>query len=196
MAESSVFTRAKPLGRCLGLFAANYRFKAMRICTDRARNKKQRLLRIIFTEMRISVKMCGIFNRENPQGLIAGLIVMNEKYGALETGGIWSYLVSNRGDRIVRRSHCEWWQVWSALPVFVCPSHIGRSRCPVWISFNVNLLSLSIRIQLNVRATRAELPCLFLCALPEWTSTGYGSIGGLIWIIRQRRRRYLCSRCI
>lgn len=82
------------------------------------------------------------------------------------------------------------------LSLFVCPSHIGCSRCPVWISFNVNLLSLSIRIQLNVRATRAALPCLFLCALPEWTSTGYGNIGSLIWIIRLRRLRYLCSRCI
>lgn len=70
--------------------------------------------------------------------------------------------------------------------LFVCHSHIGCSRCPVWISFNVNLLSLSITFQLNVRATRAALPCLFLCALPEWTSTGYGNIGGLIWIIRQR----------
>lgn len=80
--------------------------------------------------------------------------------------------------------------------LFVCPSHIGRSRCRVWISFNVNLLSLSIRIQLNVRATLAALPCLFLCALPEWTSTGYGNIGGLIWIIRHRHLRYLCSRCI
>lgn len=97
------------------------------------------------------------------------------------------------------------WGMWEHLavrmskqlsPLFVCPSHIGCSRCPVWISFNVNLLSLSIRIQLNVRGTRAVLPCLFLCALPEWTSTGYGNIGSLIWIIRQRRLRYLCSRCI
>lgn len=96
----------------------------------------------------------------------------------------------------VRTSHCLCEQVWTALPLFVCPSHIGCSICPVWISFNVNLLSLSIRFHLNVRATRAALPCLFLCALPEWTSTGYGNIGSLIWIIRQRRLRYMCSRCI
>lgn len=96
----------------------------------------------------------------------------------------------------VRTLHCLCEQVWTALPLFVCPSHIGCSRCPVWISFNVNLLSLSIRFHLNVRATRAALPCLFLCALPEWTSTGYGNIGSLIWIIRQRRLRYMCSRCI
>lgn len=96
----------------------------------------------------------------------------------------------------VRTSHCLCEKVWTDLPLFVCPSHIGCSRCPVWISFNVNLLSLSIRIQWNVRATRAALPCLFLCALPEWTSTGYGNIGSLIWIIRQRHLRYLCSRCI
>lgn len=70
------------------------------------------------------------------------------------------------------------WEQLSPL-LFVCPSHVGCSRCPVWISFNVNLLSLSIRIQLNVRATRAALPCLFLCALPEWTSTGYGNIGSV-----------------
>lgn len=89
--------------------------------------------------------------------------------------------------------------VWKCerLPLlFVCPSHIGRSRCPVWISFNVNLLSLSIRIQLNVRATLAALPCLLPCALPEWTSTGYGNTGSLIWIIRHRHLRYLCCRCI
>jgi len=96
----------------------------------------------------------------------------------------------------VRTSHCLCEQVWTALSLFVCPSHIGCSRCPVWISFNVNLLSLSIRFQLNVRATRSALPCLFLCALPEWTSTGYSNKGSLIWILRQRRLRYLCSRCI
>lgn len=89
--------------------------------------------------------------------------------------------------------------VWKCerLPLlFVCPPHVGRSRCPVWISFNVNLLSLSIRIQLNVRATLAALPCLFPRALPEWTSTGYGNTGSLNWIMRHRHLRYLCCRCI
>lgn len=91
-------------------------------------------------------------------------------------------------------SKCEY--IFCVSVFVVCLLHHGGSGCPVWISFNVNLLSLSIRNQLNVRSARPALPCLFSNALPEWTSTGYGSIGCLIRIIRWRRLRYLCFRCI
>ncbi len=101
---------------------------------------------------------------------------------ALLKGTIWiCIVVAFKWERLIPSvSKCE-----QLSPLFICPSHICCSRCPVWISLNVNLLSLSIRTHLNVRATRAALPCLFLSALPEWTSTGYGNIGSLIWIIRK-----------
>lgn len=80
--------------------------------------------------------------------------------------------------------------------LFVCLFRGGvfRAPCMNFISCQSSVTSY----QKSVKCQRlSHYIVLFISdALPHRTSTGDGFAAGLIWIIRRRRMRYLCSRCV
>lgn len=86
------------------------------------------------------------------------------------------------------------WSVKISSCLFVClfRGSVFRAPCMNFISCQSSVTSY----QKSVKCQRlSHYIVLFIFdALPHRTSTGDGFAAGLIWIIRRRRMRYLCSR--
>ncbi len=80
--------------------------------------------------------------------------------------------------------------------LFVCLFHGGVFRVPCMNFISCQSPVTSYQKSVKCRRLSHNIVLFISDALPLRTSTGDSFAGGLIWIIRRRRMRYLCSRCM
>lgn len=89
-------------------------------------------------------------------------------------------------------------RVWSSLAsyLFVCIFHGGVFRVPCMNFISCQSPVTSYQKSVKCQSLSHHIVLFISDALPLSTSIGDGCAHGLIWIIRRRRMRYLCSRCM
>ncbi len=91
--------------------------------------------------------------------------------------------------------YCRLWRSLASY-LFVCLFHGGVFRVPCMNFISCQSPVTSYQKSVKCRRLSHHIVLFISDALPLRTSTGDGFAGGLIWIIRRRRMRYLCSRCM